>query len=158
MILANIKKNQNPINYECCIKDEFILDSLLSTIQLFKVFDAKQDKMVVIDLFYMMMIFGYDCNLVGENRKTDLKRMVEVFGTWDGVKSQKEINNEVYEQPYLCMMKKVVDFEVKEMNDNEEKIVEEINLKLKRTSSFRSPGHISVQATAKIERLIYQIL
>ncbi len=21
MILANIKKNQNPINYECCIKD-----------------------------------------------------------------------------------------------------------------------------------------
>ena len=65
MILANIKKNQNPINYQCCIKDEFILDSLLDTIQLFKVLDTKQDKTVVIDLFYMMMIFGYDCNLVG---------------------------------------------------------------------------------------------
>ena len=76
MILANIKKSQNPINYECCIKDEFILESLMTTIQLFKVFDSKPDKMVVIDLFYMMMIFGFDCNLVGENKKTDLRRMV----------------------------------------------------------------------------------
>lgn len=79
MILANIKKNQNPINYECCIKDEFILESLLSGIELFKVFENKTDKTLVIDLFYMMFIFGYDCNLVGENKKTDLKRMLEIF-------------------------------------------------------------------------------
>lgn len=65
MLLANIKKAQNPINYECCIKDEFILDSLLGCIQLFKVFENKIDKTLVIDLFYLMMIFGYDCNLVG---------------------------------------------------------------------------------------------
>ena len=81
MILANIKKSQNPINYECCIKDEFILDSLISCVQLFKVFESKQDKMVVIDLFYMMMIFGFDCNLLGENKKTDVKRMIETFNT-----------------------------------------------------------------------------
>lgn len=79
MTLANIKKSQNPINYECCIKDEFILECLLSGIELFKVFENKTDKMLVIDLFYMMFIFGYDCNIVGENKKTNLRRMLETF-------------------------------------------------------------------------------
>jgi hypothetical protein len=60
----------------------------MSTIQIFKVFENKPDKMVVIDLFYMMMIFGFDCNLLGENKKTDLIRMIDVFATWGEVNSQ----------------------------------------------------------------------
>lgn len=108
MILANIKKSQNPINYECCIKDEFILDSILSCIQLFKVFENKIDKTLVIDLFYLMMIFGYDCNLVGENKKTDLRKMVDVFKGLE-TRSYKDLDNHS-EQPYLCMMNKLVDF------------------------------------------------
>jgi hypothetical protein len=32
--------------------------------------------MLVIDLFYMMMIFGFDCNIVGEPKKLDLKRII----------------------------------------------------------------------------------
>ncbi len=55
-------------------------------------------------------------------------------------------------------MKKVVEFEVKERTVGEEKMIEEINLKLRRTSSFRSPGSISVQVAHKIEKFIYQIL
>jgi hypothetical protein len=60
----------------------------MSTIQIFKVFENKPDKMVVIDLFYMMMVFGFDCNLLGENKKTDLIRMIDVFATWQGVNCQ----------------------------------------------------------------------
>lgn len=33
---------------------------------------------------------------------------------------------------------------------DEEKLIEKIDLKMKRTSSFRSPEHISVQVTQKI--------
>jgi hypothetical protein len=65
MILANIKKSQNPTNCECCLKDDFMLDSLMTSVQLFKAFENKIDKMLVIDLFYLMMIFGFDCNVVG---------------------------------------------------------------------------------------------
>jgi hypothetical protein len=55
-------------------------------------------------------------------------------------------------------MKKVIDFEVKESTVAEDKMMEEINLKMKRTSSFRIPGSISVQVTKKIEQFILQIL
>ena len=34
--------------------------------------------------------------------------MVEVFNTWEQSNSQKDLNNETYEQPYLCMMKNVL--------------------------------------------------
>lgn len=37
-------------------------------------------------------------------------------------------------------------------------MLEEINLKVKRTSSFRSPGSISVQVTKKMEQFITEIL
>lgn len=55
-----------------------------------------------------MMIFGYDCNLVGENKKTDLRKMVEVFKGLE-TRSFKDFNDP-NEQPYLCMMSKVIDF------------------------------------------------
>jgi hypothetical protein len=46
----------------------------MESLELFKTLESKVDKTLVIDLFYMMMIFGFDCNLVGENRQTDLTR------------------------------------------------------------------------------------
>jgi hypothetical protein len=49
--------------------------------------------MVVIDLFYMMMVFGFDCNLAGENKKTDLKKMVDLFASWEQTKMQTQVDS-----------------------------------------------------------------
>ena len=73
MLLTNIKKSQNPLNYECCLKDELILDSIINCVELFKTFMNKVDKMLVIDLFYLMFIFGFDFNLIGERKIADVR-------------------------------------------------------------------------------------
>ena len=74
MILTNIKKNQNPFNYECCIKDEFVLETVMLAVVLFQVLENKQDKMLVVDLFYLMLVFGFDTNLLGETKKADITK------------------------------------------------------------------------------------
>ena len=74
MILTNIKKNQNPFNYECCIKDQFILETVMLAVGLFKILQNKADKILVIDLFYLMLVFGFDTNLLGETKKADITK------------------------------------------------------------------------------------
>jgi hypothetical protein len=56
------------------------------------------------------------------------------------------------------MLNQNIGYQIHEPTNNSSKIIEEINLKIKRTSSFRSPGLISVHVTQKIQNLINHLL
>jgi len=72
MLLTYFKKFLNPLSFDKCLKDELCRQAILDTVGLYKVFEQKGDKIIVVDLFYLMVVFGFDMNLFSEVKSIGL--------------------------------------------------------------------------------------
>lgn len=83
VIIANYKRNMSVFIYPCCLRDETSWYALQETIQVSQYLEKKNDKVGIIQIIYLLIVFSFDFKgnqmYEADLRKVD-RKLVELVG------------------------------------------------------------------------------
>lgn len=59
-LIVGIKRLLNVFSDNCCMRDEFIRNTVFELITLYKVLPKKTDKTLLYEMVYVMLVFSFD--------------------------------------------------------------------------------------------------
>lgn len=65
-LILSFKRLLNVFSDTCCMKDEFVRNTLFDTVSLYKLLPKKNEKSLVYELLYVLLVFSFDPNCCEE--------------------------------------------------------------------------------------------